>query len=268
MSTSPSDGVIAAPSAPGLRGVPGGHLAPIASIAVGLLIWEIAAGGFSRFILAPPSAVAARFLDPAFAIPLATSLLSSLSHMVVGFALAFGIALPLGMLMGRSSRLNAMVDPVINALYAIPSVAFVPFLVIWLGLFYESRVALVFAMAFPDILVVIVGGARDIRRNLLNVGRSFGASRLQIARLVLLPAMMPFVMTAFRVGIARAINGMITAELFFAAVNLGAIMKQSAQQFDSAGVLAVIVVVCLLGLAAQWLARRIERRFLAWHLRA
>ncbi len=265
---SPSDGAVAAPPASGFRRLPAGHLLPIASIAAGLLIWEIGAGGFSRFILPPPSAVAARFIDPTFAPALATGLLSSLSHMVVGFALAFGIALPLGMLMGRLPRVNAMVDPVINALYAIPSVAFVPFLVIWLGLFWESRVALVFAMAFPDILVVIVGGARDIRRNLLDVGRSFGASRLQVARLVLFPAMMPFVLTAFRVGIARAINGMITAELFFAAVNLGEVMKQSAQRFDSAGVLAVIVVICLVGLAAQWMVTQIEHRFLAWHHRA
>src|SRR3546814_9362242 len=83
---------------------------------------------------------------------LGAALGASLQHMFVGFGLALAIAIPLGILMGRIPRLEALLDPVVNALYAIPSVAFVPFLIIWFGLFYESRVALVFIMSFPDLL--------------------------------------------------------------------------------------------------------------------
>ncbi|HET7730697.1 MAG TPA: ABC transporter permease [Usitatibacter sp.] len=243
------------------------RLTQAASILGGLVIWELVASQYSSFILPPPSAVLRRLLDTAFDMKLLVALYGALQHMLAGFALAVAVAVPLGIMMGRMPRLNAMLDPIVSALYAIPAVAFVPFLVIWFGLFFESRMALVFIMAFPDMLVVIVAGARDIKRNLFAVGRSFGASPAQIALKVTLPAMLPFLMTAFRVGIARAINGMITAELFLAAVNLGAMMKASARTFDSTGLLTVVVVVCLLGLAAQSLIAALERRFLHWHHR-
>lgn len=244
------------------------RLTQVASILGGLLIWELVATQYSAFILPPPSAVLKRLFDPAFDAKLLPALWGALQHFAVGFGLAIAVAVPLGIAMGRSPRLNAMLDPVVSALYAIPAVAFVPFLVIWFGLFFEARVALVFIMAFPDMLVVIVAGARDVKRGLFSVARSFGATPLQVATKVAFPAMLPFFMTALRVGSARAINGMITAELFLAAVNLGALMKNSARVFDTAGLLAVVVVVCLLGLAAQSLIAAAERRFLHWHHRA
>ena len=244
-----------------------GRLLQAASILGGLLLWELIASQYSQFILPPPTAVLRRLLDPAFDLKLLQALGGALQHMVLGFGLALALAIPLGVLMGRNPRLNALLDPVVSAVYAIPAVAFVPFLVIWFGLFFQSRMALVFIMTFPDVLVVVVAGARDIRRNLLDVGRSFGASRLQLAQKVIIPAMMPFLMTALRVGGARAINGMITAELFLAAVNLGEMMKMSARIFDTAGVLLVVVIVCLLGLIAQSIINALETRFLHWHLR-
>lgn len=273
MSISPSSPaiVVAAPERPSLglvrRFVAAPRLVQGVSVLAGLLIWQLVSTQYSHFILPPPSSVLMRLMDLGFDLKLLTALLGSLQHLAVGFALAFGIALPLGILMGRNPRLNAAVDPIISALYAIPSVAFVPFLVIWFGLFFESRVALVFIMAFPDILVVIVAGARDIRRNLIDVGRSFGAGQAQIGFKIVVPAMLPFITTGMRVGSARAINGMITAELFLAAANLGEMMKMSARTYDAAGVLTIIIVIALLGLLAQTAIAAFETRFLHWHHR-
>jgi ABC-type nitrate/sulfonate/bicarbonate transport system permease component len=273
MSTSPSETGVRAAARPSVGSRLGGafvnaqRLTQVASVVVGLLAWELVATQYSAFILPPPSAVLRRLFDTGFDMKLLRALFGALQHLMAGFALAVAVAVPLGILMGRRPRVNAMLDPIVNAVYAIPAVAFVPFLIIWFGLFFESRVALVFIMACPDMLVVIATGARDIKRNLFVVGRSFGASALQVALKVTLPAMLPFLMTAFRVGIARAINGMITAELFLVAVNLGEMMKSSARTFDSAGLLTVVVVVCLLGLAAQSLIAALERRFLHWHHR-
>ena len=237
------------------------------SIVVGIAIWQIAASQVSDFLLPAPLAVFARFTDPAWLTRLMRALSGSLVQLGLGFALSFAIALPLGIVIGRSSVLTRMFEPVINALYAIPPVAFVPFLIIWFGLFLEARVALVFLMGFFDILVVVIAGARDVRRPLIDVGRSFGASHGQRLRLIVLPALLPFVFAALRVGSARAINGMITAELFFAAVNLGAMMKRAAQDFDSAAVLSVVLLICLLGLLAQSLINALESRVLRWHVR-
>jgi NitT/TauT family transport system permease protein len=238
----------------------------IASVAVVIATWQWGAGHVSGFLLPAPAEILDRFIDPKSFSRLVAALGQSLIQLGLGFALTLAVAVPLGILIGRSRVLTQMFEPVINAIYAIPPVAFVPFLIIWFGLFLQARVALVFLMSVFDVLVIMIAGARDVRGSLVDVGRSFGASHSQRLRLIVLPALLPFFFAALRVGSARAINGMITAELFFAAVNLGAIMKRATQNFDSATVLAVVLVVCLLGLIAQSAIKLLERRMLHWHL--
>jgi ABC-type nitrate/sulfonate/bicarbonate transport system permease component len=237
------------------------------SIAAGLVLWELIASFLPRMILPPPSAVADVFTDPVAFAKFAAALQGSLTHLALGFGLALAVAVPLGILIGRSATLTAMFEPVIIALYAIPPVTFVPFLIIWFGLFLEARVALVFMMSVFDVLVIVLAGARDVRPMLLDVGRSFGAGSGQRLRLIVLPALTPFLFAAARVGSARAINGMITAELFFAAVYLGGILKQASQNFDTARAIAVVVVICLLGLLVQTLIGLLEARIAHWYVR-
>jgi ABC-type nitrate/sulfonate/bicarbonate transport system permease component len=160
-----------------------------------------------------------------------------------------------------------MVEPVMNAIYAVPPVAFVPFIIIWFGLFFEARVALVFLMAIFEIVVTVAAGAGNLDSGLLDVGRSFGAGRRKMLRSVILPAALPFVFAALRLGLVRAINGMITAELFFAAVNLGKVMRDAASRFDTAGLLAVILLLCILGLLTQEGLKALEARLMPWHIR-
>lgn len=244
------------------------RLLSIASVVVVIAIWQWGAGYVSGFLLPPPGEVLDRFVDPKSLSRLMNALGQSLIQLGLGFGLTLVVAVPLGILIGRSRILTRMFEPVINAIYAIPPVAFVPFLIIWFGLFLQARVALVFLMSVFDVLVIMIAGARDVRRSLVDVGRSFGASHGQRLRLIVLPALLPFLFAALRVGSARAINGMITAELFFAAVNLGAIMKRATQNFDSATVLAVVLVICILGLIAQSAIKMLERRVLHWHVSA
>ena len=223
----------------------------VLSVAVGLLAWEVAARDVSRLILAPPSEVAARIYEGFASGVLAKAFLGSLAHMTAGLAIAVAIALPLGFLMGRSRTVAGLLEPVVAAVYAIPPVAFVPFIVIWFGFLFEARVVLVVLMSVFEMLVTFTVGARTIPPALIDVGRSFGAGRIKLIRSVMIPAMLPFVLTGLRLGAVRAIHGMIVAELFFAAANLGAVMKREAQRFDSAGVLAVIVLLAVFGLLVQ-----------------
>jgi len=244
------------------------HALSFLSILVVLAIWQLAATQVSDLILPPPSAVLARVAEPAFFARLSTALAQSLVQLGLGFGLTLVVAIPLGVVIGRSAVLGRMFEPLITVIYAIPPVAFVPFLIIWFGLFAEARVVLIFLMSVFDVLVVVIAGARDVRSSLIDVGRSFGASPGARLRLIVLPALSPFLFAALRVGAARAINGMITAELFFAAVNLGAIMKRATQNFDTATVLVVVLLICLLGLLAQSVINQLEHRFLRWHVRA
>lgn len=237
------------------------------SLLGGLLLWELVAAQFSKVVLSPPTAVVQHLIANIRSGLLPTLLVQSLGHAGLGFACATAMAIPLGFLMGRSERAFCMFDPVVNAIYAIPTVAFVPFLIIWFGLFFPGRAALVFLMCVFDMLVAVSAGARNVEPGLINVGRSFGAGRWLIFRKVLLPASLPFLFTALRIGLVRAVNGMITAELFFAAVNLGAYMQRAQNRFDSAGILAVLTILCLLGLAVQEGIKGLEARLLPWHVR-
>lgn len=237
------------------------------SIIGGLLVWEAGSRAVPNLVLAPPSQVVAHIIRGSITLELPTLLAYSLGHMALGFLLAAAVSIPLGFLIGRNDWARRMFDPVINALFAIPSVAFVPFLIIWFGLFFEARVALVFLMCVFDMLIAISAGARNVDRNLIDVGRSFGARRLQLWRKVLLPASLPFLFTATRIGMVRAVNAMITAELFFAAVYLGSYMKAATNRYDSAGVLAVILLLAVLGLLLQEGIRALETRLLPWSVR-
>jgi len=195
---------------------------------------------------------------------LPAALWASMGHMALGYLIAVLIAVPVGLAMGRSRTVHALLDPVVTLIYAVPSVAWAPFIMIWCGLFFKARVALVVIMCVFDMIIVVDAGARDVSPRLLDVGRAYGARRWQLIQLVLLPACLPFLLTALRIGAIRAVNAMITAELFLATVNLGGIMKQASARFDSAGVLSVLVVLALLGLVVQEGLLLIERRACRW----
>jgi NitT/TauT family transport system permease protein len=239
----------------------------VMSILAGLVVWELVAAQFSKVVLSPPSAVLWHLYVNTRSLVLPLLLLQSLGHAALGFLLATAVAIPLGFLMGRSEKAFHMFDPVVNAIYAIPTVAFVPFLIIWFGLFFPGRTALVFLMCVFDMLVAVAAGARNVDEALINVGCSFGASRWQIVGKVLMPASLPFLFTAIRIGLVRAVNAMITAELFFAAVNLGGYMQKAQNRFDSAGLLAVLTILCVLGLVVQEGIKALEARLLPWHVR-
>jgi ABC-type nitrate/sulfonate/bicarbonate transport system permease component len=237
------------------------------SLIAGLAIWEIYARTLPNIVLAPPSAVISSLVQGFFSGEIARALAGSLGALLLGYALAVIIGVPLGFLIGRSKRASEMAEPVMNAIYAIPPVAFVPFLIIWFGLFFQARIALIFLMAIFEIVVTVAAGAANLEPSLLNVGRSFGASRAKMLRSVVMPASLPFIFAGLRLGLVRAINGMITAELFFAAVNLGKIMKDAASRFDTAGLLAIILLLCLLGLLAQEGLKWLEGRLMPWYIR-
>ncbi len=237
------------------------------SLICGLIVWELIAAQFSKVVLSPPTAVARHLYVHTITLELPRLLWASLGHTFLGYGIAVAVAVPLGFLMGRSERAFAMFDPIVNAIYSIPTIAFVPFLVIWFGLFFAARTALVFIMCIFDILVTVSAGARNVERNLMDVGRAFGAARWDLFRKVLLPASLPFLFTALRIGMVRAVIAMITAELFFAAVNLGRYMQAAQNRFDSAGLLAVLTILAVVGLLAQEGLKALETRLLPWHVR-
>lgn len=237
------------------------RLLSLLSVAAGLLLWEVIGRLTPPVVFAPFSAAVMSLLHSA-ALPGAIG--QSLLTLAIGFALSAVVALPLGFAMGRVWWVREMFHPVLTGLYAIPPVAFIPFLVVWFGLFAESRVAIVVIMSFFEMLTIATTGAATIDRRLLDVARSLQAPWHRRITAVLIPASMPFLFTALRVGLVRAVAGAITGELLLSPANLGKILVDSAARFNTAGVLGIVATVALLGLAVQQGLLWLERHVLRW----
>jgi len=237
------------------------------SFIFGLVVWQVIASQLPAVIFATPAGVAIHIVEATLSGELPQAFFNSIQHMLLGLFLSLTVAIPLGFLMGRNETAFQMFDPIVNAIFSIPSISFVPFLIIWFGLFFEARVALVFVMSVFDVLVTVSAGARNIEPSLINVGRSFAVNRRQMFFKVMIPASLPFLLTAVRIGTVRAINAMITAELFFATVNLGAYMEEASSMFNAAGMLAVVLMLALFGLGAQESLKWAEQKLFPWHIR-
>lgn len=242
-----------------------GRILNVISIIVGLGIWELLGRSLQRTLLAPPSEVAVTWFEMIVDGTLPTALAASLQHMMLGYVLAVFTAIPLGFLIGRSDIVRWALNPYIDAIYATPTVAYIPLIIVWFGLGFKARVFMVFIMCFFEMLIDTEQGISSISEEYLDVGRSFDLSWWQQQRNVLLPASLPYVFTGLRIGVGRAVRGMIVAELFLAVVNLGALLEGSGASFDTSTQLAIIATISVLGVVCQNGVKYAERLAIPWH---
>jgi ABC-type nitrate/sulfonate/bicarbonate transport system permease component len=185
-----------------------------------------------------------------------------------GFALGLGLAilagLPLGVLIGRSRTLNAMFDPFITAFNATPRLVFLPLVVLWLGLGLWSKVVIVFIGALFPILINTYEGVRNADKVLINVVRSFGAKEWDIARLVVVPNALPYIVAGLRLAIGRAVLGVVVAEFFGSEAGLGVLMVQAAGRYQVDVVFSGLIVFAGLSLVMTGLLQLVEHRLSRW----
>jgi ABC-type nitrate/sulfonate/bicarbonate transport system permease component len=185
-----------------------------------------------------------------------------------GFALGLGLAilagLPLGVLIGRSRTLNAMFDPFITAFNATPRLVFLPLVVLWLGLGLWSKVVIVFIGALFPILINTYEGVRNADKILINVVRSFGAKEWDIARLVVVPNALPYIVAGLRLAIGRAVLGVVVAEFFGSEAGLGVLMVQAAGRYQVDVVFSGLIVFAALSLVMTGLLQLVEHRLSRW----
>ena len=249
------------------------RLEPIAlgagSILALLVVWELVPHIFTvsagtRLFLATPSQIAATLWKM-----LSTGMIwGPLGVSATGFALGLGLAIavgvPLGVVLGRSPTLNAMVDPFVTAFNATPRLVFLPLVLLWFGLGMWSKVVIVFIGALFPILINTYEGVRNADRVLINVVRSFGAREWDIARLVVLPNALPYVVAGLRLGIGRAVLGVVVAEFFGSEEGLGVIMVQASGRYQVDIVFAGLIVFAALSLAMTGLVGLLELRLSRW----
>jgi ABC-type nitrate/sulfonate/bicarbonate transport system permease component len=188
----------------------------------------------------------------------------SASAFAIGLLLAIVAGLPLGVLLGRSATLNAMVDPFITAFNATPRLVFLPLLMLWFGIGIWSKVAVVFLGALFPLLINTYEGVRNADKLLINVVRSFGAGEWDIARLVVVPNSLPFIIVGLRLAIGRAVLGVVVSEFFGSQDGLGVVMVRAASQFKVDIVFAGLIVFAALSLIMTGLVKVLEDRLTRW----
>jgi NitT/TauT family transport system permease protein len=241
----------------------------LASILVLLVVWEFLprvvplSAGTKLFFTTPSQVVGAlwkMFATGAIWVPLGVSA----TGFAIGLGLAIAFGLPLGVLIGRSRTLNAMLDPFITAFNATPRLVFLPLVMLWFGLGLWSKVVIVFVGALFPILINTYEGVRNADRTLINVVRSFGASEWDVARLVVVPNAMPYIIAGLRLAIGRAVLGVVVAEFFGAEQGLGVMMVQAAGRYQVDVVFCGLIVFAVLSLAMTAMVQMLENRLSLW----
>ena len=236
------------------------------SLAAGMGLWELVGRHSNPAFMVPLSETLVRLWELARSGGLATQFLDSAALFVTGFAIALAVGLPAGLLLARVRALRDALEPTIMMLYATPMVALIPFILSLMGFGFAPKVLVVFLFAVFPILYNTVEGARSIKPELIEVAHSFRSSEWALWREVMLPYTLPFAMTGVRQAIGRGLVGMVAAEIFLSSTGLGALIMTASQNFDTAAVFAIILVIGLLGVALMRLGQAIENRFARWRV--
>ena len=239
------------------------------SILVLLVVWEllprfVTMSAGTKLFFATPSQIGGTLWKMFATGSIWTPLGVSASGFCVGLGLAILVGLPLGVLIGRSRTLNAMFDPFITAFNATPRLVFLPLVMLWFGLGLWSKVVIVFIGALFPILINTYEGVRNSDKLLINVVRSFGASEWDVARLVVVPNAMPYIIAGLRLAIGRAVLGVVVAEFFGSESGLGVMMVQAAGRYQIDIVFSGLIVFAVMTLAMTAAVQVLENRLSRW----
>jgi NitT/TauT family transport system permease protein len=242
------------------------HLAiRVASVAAVLLAWEFFAPAVNPAILKPPSAILAAFPVLIENGELQLALGQSLRVFAGGMIIALVAGLALGIASGRSPLVYDVIDPIISALYSIPSVALVPVIAVALG--YSGDLPRVAAVALFGIFPILINtqqGVRNVDPGLLEVARAFSSSERRLWKDVVVPAALPFILVGVRLAIGRGLIGMIVAEFLIGLQGLGYLIVVYQNTFRIDRMFVPVIAVAVIGITLMGLVQYIEGRVAPW----
>jgi len=236
----------------------------LGSIAVLLLAWEIGGMVTPRIFLSPLHDTVMAFWRLAKDGSLITATLNSLSVLLAGLAISVVLGVVLGLVMGRYQRINWMLEPYINGLYATPTVAFLPVLSLWLGLYTGPKIAIVVLLAVFPIIKNTYAGVVTVGPELLEPAVSMRASEFQIACQVIAPAIVPFIMAGLRLAVGRGIVGLVVGEFFTAQTGLGGLLVRYASSFRTAEMFVPIIALVAIGYGLTSIIAMLQLRLAPW----
>ena len=239
-----------------------GFLLPIAIA----LLWEaiVALGLAQGRLVPPPSRIFATLWGLAETGELWTHAWMTLWRVLVGFVIGAAAGIVLGALSGSSQTLRRLLDPTLQALRAIPSIAWVPLFILWLGIFETSKIALIAVGVFFPVYLGVMGAILSVDRKIVEVGRTFRLSGPAMIRRILLPAVLPAYVVSLRVGLGLGWMFVVAAEFMGASEGLGYLLIDGQQLGKPAQILAAIVIFAILGKTTDWLIEMASAPLLRW----
>jgi NitT/TauT family transport system permease protein len=240
----------------------------IASFVVILLLWEsdVRLGWINPFFVSQPSAIAATLSRAARSGELGHNLAVSFREFLVGYGLSVVMGILVGALAGRFRTVEYALDPFLWFLYSAPLIAFYPIFVLWFGLGVPTVIALTFLLSFPQVAASTLNGFQNVNPGLIRAARSFGAGERDLLWKVVLPASVPMVIAGLRLGIGRALMGVVVGELFGSTAGLGYSISYYGGLLKTTDMIASLVVIVVLGVLCTQGLSALEARFDSWRV--
>jgi sulfonate transport system permease protein len=230
------------------------------------LVWEAAvwSGWSNGRLVPPPSRVFATIVELARTGELTRHITATLTRVSAGFGLAVVAGTLFGAISGYWGLARRLLDPTVQALRAIPSIAWVPLFILWLGIFETSKIALIAVGVFFPVYLGVMGAILSVDRKIVEVGRTFRLTGPAMIRRILLPAVLPAYVVALRVGLGLGWMFVVAAEFMGASEGLGYLLIDGQQLGKPAQILAAITIFALLGKTTDWLIELITTPLLRW----
>lgn len=229
--------------------------------------WEVSTRSASRALAAPPSEILISFWQLTFVenVMWEAALITGRAFFI-GYGVAAAIGLAVGLLMGRSRLAEYVLDPYVALMYALPSIALIPVLVMWFGIGDVLRVVLVILASVFPIIYNTMTGVKNVDPELVEVGLSFVASRRKIAFSIILPAALPLIFAGLRIGLSGALVGIIGAEIIAVITGLGGLVIRFADRFQMANMFVPIIFIAGLAVLLTAGMNRVQTVFNRWEL--
>jgi NitT/TauT family transport system permease protein len=234
------------------------------SLPVGIVVWEIAGRACDFAFLPPFSAAVTAVWHMTGSGELPLNIVASLTALLIGYASAVCVGIPLGILMGRYRRVDVFLDVYVTILLATPKLLFVPVLFSLFGTSRLTQVLFIYLSAVVIIAVNARSGVRGVDAGSVEMARAFGATERQVLTRILLPGALPLIMAGVRMGMGRGVRAMIMGDMLIAVVGMGALLRKYGGRFDAASVFGLLLVIVGVALACTWTIRSMERRMTRW----
>jgi NitT/TauT family transport system permease protein len=242
------------------------YFAGTLSVIGGLLLWELV----SRFLvanalfLAAPSEIVVALYNLARTGELWHHMAVSGVEFALGYVIASVLGIGLGLAMASSATVKRAAQPWVSGLYATPTIALAPLFILWMGIGIWSKVIVVITLVLFPVTINTEAGLRTTSERLIEMLRSFGATRRQIFVKVSLPSAVPFILTGLKLGIGRGLIGVVVAELFGSRAGLGQLISQSADAFNMPDLFAGVVVLAVAGIVMTAGFGWLEGKLVPW----